>query len=310
MIDMFSARCGEILQDMLAETVGSIIIKTDMEGFIEEASRGLDVLGLSLSEMLFKPHLADLTIAGHAAALRAFHDETVRGRTTTDRLEFPLANGSAEPAWYCLSLRPAPDEQGNICGALGLLRSVEARRSLENELAAAAMTDPATGLANGRAFQAMLAQLLARDARGALAIFEIDRFAAFKLRFGHSVADEVLWAFGSFLANMLPEDCILARLDGDRFAVLMPDCDGVVALAFAQDALATFACLAADTRRKGAGCAETRLTASAGIASFAGSLDMVMAHAERALVVARAMGGRRAEIREDRSRQESQRTGT
>lgn len=290
---------------MLAETAGSIFIKTDLEGFIEEASRGIEAMGLRISEMLFKPHLADLAMPGHAAALRAYHEESLAGLTPVDRLEFPLANGASGQAWYALSLRPAPDEQGRVVGALGLLRSVEGRRSLEDELAVAAMTDAATGLANARAFQAMLAQLLAREASGAVAIFEIDRFAAFRLRFGHATADEVLWAFGSFLANFLPEDRILARLDGDRFAVLMPDCEGAEAHALAQDVLTTFACIAGEARG-----IEARLTASAGIACFAGNIDMVMAHAERALVVARAMGGRRAEIRQHQPGWGTQRTGT
>lgn len=305
MKESFSGRYGEILQDMLAETAGSILIKTDVEGFIEDASRGIEALGLRLSEMLFKPHLADLTTPGHAEAVRAYHEESLAGCTPANRLEFPLASGSPEKAWYALSLRPAPDEQGRIVGALGLLRSVEGRRSLEGELAAAAMTDAATGLANARAFQAMLAQLLARGSNGAVALFEIDRFAAFKLRFGHAIADDVLWAFGSFLANVLPEDRILARLDGDRFAVLMPDCAAPDALALTQDALATFASLSGEVKG-----GDMRLTASAGVASFAGSLDTVMAHAERALVVARAMGGRRAEIRHDHSGKGSQLTGT
>lgn len=306
MTGSFSARYGDILQDMLAETAGSIVIKTDAGGFIEDASRGIEALGLRLAEMLFRPHIADLALAGHATAVRAFHDEALKGRApTAGRLEFPVSTPSGEAAWYSLSLRPAPDEDGRINGTLGLLRSVEGRRSLEEELAAAAMTDNVTGLANGRAFQAMLAHLVAHGAPGALAIFEIDRFAALKLNFGHAIAQEMLWAFGRFLSNILPEDFILARLDGDRFAVLMPGCTGAAADEITRDILATFAGLSSDTQR-----AETRLSASAGIATIAGSIDAVMINAERALVVARALGGRRAEIRDPSPSWHGQRTGT
>ncbi|MGQ7829984.1 GGDEF domain-containing protein [Altererythrobacter sp. Z27] len=291
---------------MLAETAGSIVIKTDAGGFIEDASRGIEALGLRLAEMLFRPHIADLALAGHATAVRAFHDEALKGRApTAGRLEFPVSTPSGEAAWYSLSLRPAPDEDGRISGTLGLLRSVEGRRSLEDELAAAAMTDTVTGLANGRAFHAMLAQLLVHGAPGALAIFEIDRFASLKLNFGHAIAQEMLWAFGRFLSNVLPEDFILARLDGDRFAVLMPGCTGAAADDITRDILATFAGLSSDAQR-----AETRLSASAGIAPIAGSIDAVMINAERALVVARALGGRRAEIRDSLPPWHGQRTGT
>lgn len=306
MTGTFSARYGDILQDMLAETAGSIVIKTDAGGFIEDASRGIESLGLRLADMLFKPHIADLTVSAHAAAVRLFHDEALKGRApAAGRLEFPVPTASGEAAWYALSLRPAPDEDGRINGTLGLLRSVEGRRSLESELAAAAMTDGATGLANGRAFQAMLAHLLANAALGALAIFEIDRFAALKLNFGHAIAQEMLWAFGRFLSNVLPEDFILARLDGDRFAVLMPGCTGGAADEISRDILAIFAGLSSDAQR-----AETRLSASVGIATIAGSIDAVMISAERALVVARALGGRRAEIRDASPPWQGQRTGT
>ncbi|MFZ9395336.1 MAG: GGDEF domain-containing protein [Erythrobacter sp.] len=293
MMNAFSARYGEILHEMLADTADSIVIKTDAEGFIEEASRGIETLGLRLSEMLFKPHIADLADSSHAAAVRAYHAEALNGHPPVKRLEFPIMTGPAELAWYALSLRPAPDERGAASGALGLLRSVEGRRMLEDELASAAMTDAVTGLANGRAFQAMLAHLLAHGAQGAVAVFEIDRFAALKLRFGHAIAQEMLWAFGRFLANILPPDFILARLDGDRFAVLMPQCDGAAAMEITRDILSTFASLSSDAQR-----AETRLSASAGIATVGGSLDTVMIHAERALVVARALGGKRAEFRD------------
>lgn len=293
MIKTFSARYAEILQEMLAETAGSILIKTDSEGFIEEASRGIEALGLRLSEMLFKPHIADLAAAGHGGAVRGYHENIMRGGAPVERIEFPLATGGAEPVWYGLSLRPAPDDSGRINGALGLLHSVEGRRSLEEELAAAAMTDVTTGLANARAFRAMLAQVLLREDQGVVAVFEIDRLAGFKLRFGHALADEVVWAFGCFLANNLPEDRIVARLDGGRFAVLMPDCEGPQALALAHEVLQTFAGLSG-----GGEGGPAQLTASAGLASIAGSLDSVMAHAERALVVARAMGGQRAKMRD------------
>lgn len=305
MMNSFSARYGEILHELLAETADSIVIKTDADGFIEDASKGIEVLGLELSDMLFKPHIADLTVTSHAAAVRSFHAEALGGRPPIERLEFPISRGGSDLAWYSLSLRPAPDERGRASGALGLLRSVEGRRQLEEELSVASMTDAVTGLANGRAFQGMLAHLMTAAAQGAVAIFEIDRFAALKLRFGPGMAQDMLWAFGRFLANILPPDFILARHDGDRFAVLMPGCGGGAALEITRDILATFAALSSDAQR-----AETRLSASAGLATIAGSHDTVMAHAERALVVARALGGKRAEIRDHLPAWQAARTGT
>ena len=293
MIGKFSARYGAVLQEMLAETAGSIIMKTDVNGFIEDASPGLEELGLSLAEMLFKPHLADLTCANHSEALRRFHADVLNGDNVQRQIEFPVATTPENTSWYSLSLRPAPSRPNGSDGALGLLRSIDGRRSLEQELATAATTDLATGLANARAFRAFLAQIIAREGQGAVAVFEVDRLATLKLRFGHSTSDDVLWAFARFLGNMLEPDDILARLDGDRFAVLMSNADAESALGKAKEIIATFTGISRDAQRP-----DIRLSASAGIASVAGSLETVLIHAERALVVARALGGGRAELRD------------
>ncbi|NNE49259.1 MAG: diguanylate cyclase [Altererythrobacter sp.] len=290
----FSIQHGEILEELLAETAGSMVLKTDCSGFIEQASDSIERLGLRLSEMLFRPHLADLTSACHAEAIRAYHQDTIAGMSQIKRLEFPIILDGQEPVWYTLSLRPIAGASAGVKGALGLLRSVEGRRSLEDELSNASMTDAATGLANESAFRAMLAHHLQQESGGTVVIFELDRFPALKLRFGHAMANEMLWAFSRFLINVFPPDDILARLDTERFAVLAPGNDGETTLKHTQDALKTFVDLSAQSAQF-----DMRLTVSAGIADLHGHAENVLIQAERALVVARALGGNRAELRAD-----------
>lgn len=288
----FSLQHGEVLQELLAETAGSLVIKTDQSGFIENASPGIEALGLNLSEMLFRPHLADLTSACHAEAIRAYHQDALAGVSPIKRLEFPLVLGIQEPVWFALSLRVISDGKKGNRGALGLLQSVDGQRSMEDELSNAAMTDATTGLANGKALRAILGHYLRNQVGGVIAVLELDRFAAMKLRFGHGMANEMLWAFGRFLANFFPADRMLARYEGQRFAVLMPEIDGQAALEQVIDALETFEQISSQSQR-----ADMRLTASAGLAELLGGTDMVLLQAERALVVARALGGHRAELR-------------
>lgn len=290
----FSIQHGEILDELLAESAGSLVVKTDQNGFIEQASESIERLGLRLSEMLFRPHLADLTSACHAEAIRAYHEDTIARISPIKRLEFPITFNGQEPAWYALSLRPLDGEGHAARGALGLLRSVESRRILEDELSNASLTDAATGLANEAAFRAMLAHYLRHESAGMITIFELDRFPALKLRFGHAMANEMLWAFSRFLKNVFPPDHILARIDTERFAVLMPGIDGELALKQTEDALQTFADLSSQSAQS-----DMRLTVSAGLAGLTGTAEIVLVQAERALVVARALGGNRAELRAD-----------
>lgn len=290
MIGAFSEKYGTVLQELLAESAGSVIVKTDVYGFIEEASPGLERFGMRLKEMLFKPHLADLAAASHAEALRQFHADVLANGRSLGSMEFPLKGAEDDLSWFTVSLRPAPKAADVSDGALGLLRSIDRRRLLEEELASAALTDTTTGLANSRAFHNMLAQLLRHSPKGSVVVFEVDRLASLKLKFGHGLGDEILWAFGRFLENMAGEVNIVARLDGGRFAMILPGLDCENAIEFADEIIETFMDISCSSQKR-----DMRLSASAGVANLAGSLDDVLVSAERALVVARALGGSRVE---------------
>ncbi len=108
------------------------------------------------------------------------------------------------------------------------------------------------------------------------------------------MANEMLWAFSRFLINIFPPDHILARLDTERFAVLVPGSDGEATLRHTQEVLATFADLSSQSAQS-----DMQLSVSAGIAGLNGDAETVLVQAERALVVARALGGNRAELRAD-----------
>ncbi|QDY43986.1 diguanylate cyclase domain-containing protein [Candidatus Pantoea soli] len=91
-------------------------------------------------------------------------------------------------------------------------------------LAAKALEDPLTGLANRSAFIARLAQLLEQQhaPRGFVLLFlDGDRFKCINDSWGHAAGDEVLKAIaGRLLALTYPQD-VVARLGGDEFAMLI-----------------------------------------------------------------------------------------
>jgi diguanylate cyclase (GGDEF)-like protein len=90
----------------------------------------------------------------------------------------------------------------------------------------AAQTDPLTGLANRRAFEARLAEALATAAQqdaplGAL-LADIDHFKQINDRFGHAAGDDVLRTVASRMKGALPEATCVARLGGEEFAAILP----------------------------------------------------------------------------------------
>lgn len=190
--------------------------------------------------------------------------------------------------WYALSLRPMCDKTGTPDGAMCLMRSVQQVRSLEGELHARAVTDPLTGLANRQAFCASLRRHLAKGGGQMIAVFAVDAMRALLMRYGQRTADEVLWGFAKFLETMALPGHELAQLDGERFAVLLPEMTSRGAREWAEDVVTTFAGLAAPVSAKA-----PQLSASAGLARVECTVDWTLREAELGLVLARAGGGGR-----------------
>jgi diguanylate cyclase (GGDEF)-like protein len=115
----------------------------------------------------------------------------------------------------------------------GTLGSAIARAELLGRLEEAATKDPLTGLPNRRAWEERLPIELARSRRSgeplSLAILDLDRFKEFNDRHGHAAGDSLLalCAVG-WSVNMRVSD-LLARIGGEEFGLLLPDCAGPAA---------------------------------------------------------------------------------
>lgn len=290
---------GHVLHGLLEETSGDIVIRLDRHGFIVHASANIAELGLDILGALLLPHITDLAERDHASFVGAHVTRVLGGCTQGGWVEFPvIACGQRATCretqcqrWYALSLKPMCDVRGTPDGALGLMRSVQQLRNLEGELHARAVTDPLTGLANRQAFCASLRRHLACGGGQMIAVFAVDAMRALLLRYGQRTADEVLWGFAKFLETMALPGHELAQLDGERFAVLLPEMAARAAREWAQDVVDTFAGLAAPASAKA-----PQLTASAGLARVECTVDWTLREAELGLVLARAGGGRQVAV--------------
>lgn len=289
---------GAALHGLLEEATGDIVVRVDPQGFIETASSNIVEIGYDLSQLLLKPHLADLAEREYLRDLRSHITAILSGRgedsATADWIEFPI--GLAVPCepgvpprpapWYAISLRALTDGEGTITGAIGLLRSVDRKRALEGEVHARALIDPLTGLANRHAFCAALRRQVASGAQGSLAMIEIDRMRAVFMQYGQRTADEIVWGFAKFLEAMVNEDYELAQLGSERFCVILAGVPSKKSRRWVEDVLKTFASLTLTTSARA-----PRLSASAGLTPIAVSVDETLRQAEVALVMARAKGG-------------------
>ena len=227
----------------------------------------------------------------YAAAVRAAHDSAIELGRDSDWVEFPASTEGARERWFAIRARPLLGSDGRVEGAVCIVRSISERRSFEERLFAAAMTDPLTGLTNRSAFVAMLQHLIDADTGGCVAMFDIDHFKAINLRHGHSAGDAVLAAFADLLRAVTRKDDILSRIGGESFGVLLPDARPDHAAAICEGVILAWAEAGA-----GGGGEGMAITASAGVAPISATLDSTMKAVEVALTLAKARGRNRVEV--------------
>jgi diguanylate cyclase (GGDEF)-like protein len=106
------------------------------------------------------------------------------------------------------------------------------------ELAAAARTDPKTGLLNATAWQREADAEVARAQRTssplALLLVDVDHFKRVNDSHGHLIGDEVLRALATELRQQVRESDVVGRFGGEEFTVLLPRTDDAGAYGIAE----------------------------------------------------------------------------
>lgn len=114
-------------------------------------------------------------------------------------------------------------------GMQGVTRDVTELRHLQDRLAALALRDPLTGLANRRLLDELLDAELARTIRSgtplALAYIDLDGLKQVNDTYGHDAGDAVLRETARRLVAIVRGADVVARLGGDEFVVVYEPTD-------------------------------------------------------------------------------------
>ena len=166
-----------------------------------------------------------------------------------------------------------------------------ARRTTRSEPSARDREDPLTGLLDGKAFEARVAQEAARSRRMgtpfAILLLDVDQMQSVNEAHGRSAGNHVLKKIAIRLKETLRTSDVLFRYGGDEFAALLPDADSSAAH------LAAERCRVAINRSYGI---PSDCTVSIGVAEMTSNRthEELLAQGEIALFRAKESGGNRS----------------
>jgi len=276
---------------LLADNMTDVILRADLEGVVLYASPSAARQGLAHPTELIGRNLLDIVHPSYGASFMSAYEEVIADRTVSPWTEFPGFSDGREENWFDTQIRCSFDENGNADGAVIVLRSIEERKQLEQQLFAATLTDPLTNLTNRRAFNSMLQYHLDVPIDGCLAMFDIDDFRSINRDHGHAIGDQVLTTVAKLMRALLRKDDIISRIGGERFAVLLSRATPDQAEVLCRRVVTTLSEMS-----DAADAAGPRITVSAGVARIEGTMDETMKRADAAVVIAKAKGRNRLEM--------------
>lgn len=221
---------------------------------------------------------------------RALNDHLARG--VAYDCEYRLGEDNGDALWVHDRGGMLRDIDGAGPSMVGTMRLVTRRKATEAHLHYLANHDELTGHYNKTRLRHVLDDEV-RNCRqagrgGAFAVVGVDQLAMINSAYGDEAGDEVLIAIGQRLARCLRGTDIIGRIGGDRFGILLADCDRDAAYRATERALESVHREAIETAS-----GSVRITVTGGVATFPNqsrASNDVIAKAESALREAKRQG--------------------
>jgi diguanylate cyclase (GGDEF)-like protein/PAS domain S-box-containing protein len=185
--------------------------------------RFADLLGYTREELLGRSGFELVAPADRSMLARKLE---TRAKGRADTYEVRLLKKSGEELWVRLVATPMMDEAGSYIGSLAMISDISTQRRVEEALRHVASSDAITRLPNRLALVDRLAQTLAQAARQrsglAVLFLDLNRFKTINETLGHRFGDALLVAVAERLRGCMGSSDLIARFDGDTFAVVLP----------------------------------------------------------------------------------------
>ncbi|MCE4557714.1 GGDEF domain-containing protein [Roseateles cellulosilyticus] len=230
-------------------------------------------------------HTTDLAHAGlQDRAAAAF----AAGRPLDEEIEYVKRDGHR----FWGRLQATPVHWDKPAGeSLWIVEDVSVARAQRLQPTWTAKHDAVTELANRREFERRLAEHVGSRRNEPVSVLwlDVDRFGEVIKDMGAEVGDHFLYGLGQMLISKVRASDLVARLEDDHFAILLPDCDQHYAQIIAEKVRAAVAAY-----RLRWGLHRTRVKASVGVVQIQNTLttvDAVLGGASLACTEAKMAGG-------------------
>jgi diguanylate cyclase (GGDEF)-like protein/PAS domain S-box-containing protein len=210
------------------------------------------------------------------------------GRPLDEEVEYVKRDGHR----FWGRLQAAPLQWDAPAGeALWIVEDVTTARAQRLQPTWTAKHDAVTELANRREFERRLGEHVGSRRNEPVSVLwlDVDRFGEVIKGMGSEVGDHFLYGLGQMLIGKVRASDLVARLEEDHFAILLPDCDHHYAQIIAEKIRAAVAAY-----RLHWGMHRTRVKASVGVVQIHSTLatvDAVLGAGALACTEAKAAGG-------------------
>ena len=162
--------------------------------------------------------------AAYAACQERLRSGFQAGQPVDEEVELVRRDGSR--FWGRLQATPI-DWQQSQGEAMWVLNDVSAARAARLAPTWSAKHDPVTELANRREFERRLSEHVGSRRNEPVIVLwlDLDRFGDIVSGMGAETANHFLYGVGQLLQTKVRASDTVARVEHDRFAILLPDCD-------------------------------------------------------------------------------------